>query len=282
MRPVNLLPGEVRRRAAVSRGSLAPYAVIGALVFVLAGVVAVILSNNQISSRKADVARLQAQEQAAKRQADSLSSFASFRTLEQQRTATIASLANSRFDWQRVLHELSIVIPGNVWLTNVTGTVVPQIQIDQAASVPARNSVPGPALELVGCAPSQNAVAAFVGALKNIDGVTRVAVQSSDKPNQATGSAPGGGSTSTGSSSGGSGDCRTTSWISKFQLVVAFDAAPTPGSSSGSPSSGSASPSGGSTGSASPSPQAQGQSASPTSQPAVSNAQQAAKIVPGH
>ena len=48
-----------------------------------------------------------------------------------------------------------------------------------APAIPLRASIPGPALELVGCASSQAAVAGFVQALKEIDGVTRVGVQSS-------------------------------------------------------------------------------------------------------
>ncbi len=82
-----------------------------------------------------------------------------------------------------------------------------------------RASVAGPALELSGCASGQEAVAGFVQALKEIDGVTRVGVQSSN-----LGERESGGETTSGSASGG--NCQTRSFIAEFQIVVAFDAAP--------------------------------------------------------
>jgi hypothetical protein len=75
-----------------------------------------------------------------------------------------------------------------------------------------------------GCARGQEGVARFVTALKEIDGVTRVGVESSElasSKNQA------------GAGSGGGGDCRTRKFLAKFNLVVAFDAAPIPVTSEG-------------------------------------------------
>ena len=87
--------------------------------------------------------------------------------------------------------------------------------------------VPGPALELNGCASGQNAVAGFVTALKDIDGVTRVGVESSELGEEED--AEEAASTEVGANTGSSGEeCRTRSFIAKFALVVAFDAAPVP------------------------------------------------------
>ena len=73
------------------------------------------------------------------------------------------------------MRELSLVLPHDVWLTNLTGTAPAQMSVSGGASIALRSSVPGPALELVGCAAGQEAVAGFVTALKDIDGVTRSA-----------------------------------------------------------------------------------------------------------
>ena len=70
-------------------------------------------------------------------------------------------------------------------------------------------------------------MAGFVTALKDIDGVTRVGVESSELAEEKEGA----GSTSGASSSGGSTDCRTRNFITLFQITVAFDAAPVPPSS---------------------------------------------------
>ena len=115
------------------------------------------------------------------------------------------------------MRELSLILPGDVWLTNLTGTASPEVAAEGGASVALRGSIAGPALEMVGCARSQEAVAGFVQALKDIDGVTRVGVpvlgarrgverESRHAPRPAT--------------------CQTRDFIAQFQMVVAFDAAP--------------------------------------------------------
>lgn len=73
-------------------------------------------------------------------------------------------------------------------------------------------------------------MAGFVTALKDIDGVTRVGVESSALPDIGSASGTSGGGEESG---GGSTDCRTRGFIAQFQMVVAFDAAPIPVSASG-------------------------------------------------
>ena len=57
---------------------------------------------------------------------------------------TVSSLAQSRFDWERVLRELSLVIPEDVWLVKVTGTVSPAVDLDAGSADPASQLDPGP------------------------------------------------------------------------------------------------------------------------------------------
>jgi Tfp pilus assembly protein PilN len=221
MRPVNLIPPEQRhgQRASMRGGPLA-YIVIGALVAALAGVTLLVVTGNEISERKTEIVQVEREDAVAKARAARLDAYTQFRSVHDQRVATVTSLANSRFDWERVMRELALVLPGDVWLTNLTGTDAPAVNPDGAASVSLRSSIPGPALALIGCARSQDAVAGFVQALKDIDGVTRVGVQSS-----ALGGESGGGSVSSGSAEGAS-SCQTRDFIAQFQIVAAFDAAP--------------------------------------------------------
>jgi Tfp pilus assembly protein PilN len=233
MRPVNLIPQEERRgeHAAMRSGPLV-YIVVGLLVAALAGVTALVLTNNEISERKAEAAQLRREDAAEKARAERLAAYTSFRDLHDQRVATVTSLADSRFDWERVMRELSLVLPGDVWLTHLDATVAPGVTLDGSSSGGSsasglRAAAAGPALEMVGCATGQAAVAGFVTALKDIDGVTRVGVQSS-----ALGETGSGAGVSAESSGGGSGaretDCRTRGFIAQFTLVTAFDAAPVP------------------------------------------------------
>ncbi len=231
MRPVNLIPVEERRgeNAPLRTGPL-PYILLGALVAVLVAVAAMVLLDNQISDRESEVAKLEKEDAAETARATRLSSYTQFRSLSEQRVATVSSLADSRFDWERVMRELALVLPHDAWLVGLNATATSDVTGGTSSGGNLRASAPGPALELTGCAAGQEAVAGFVTALKDIDGITRVGVQSSELGDQESGAGTAVGSAS---ASGSSGDeCRTRNFIAKFEIVVAFDAAPVPASES--------------------------------------------------
>jgi len=195
------------------RGGPLAYVIVGALAAAVIGVAALAITGNQISESKAEIASLEEETAAVEAEAQALDAYTQFHTLREQRVATVTSLADSRFDWERVMRELALILPEDVWLTNLTGTAAAGVSVEGATSVSLRGSVPGPALELAGCARSQDAVAGFIEALEQIDGVTRVGVPSTSV---------GGGSESTSAS----GSCQTRDFIAQFQMVAAFDAAP--------------------------------------------------------
>ncbi len=225
MRPVNLIPPEDRRgeQAPLRTGPL-PYVLLGGLVALLLGVTALVVTNNQIAEGKNEVAKLESEDAAASAKAQRLAAYTEFRTMSEQRVETVSSLADSRFDWERVMRELALVLPHDVWLVGLSATATPGASTGGeggGGGSSMRSAIAGPALELSGCAKGQEAVAGFVTALKDIDGVTRVGVQSSELPEEGkTGGGSGGGSDSSGD------DCRTRKTIAKFEIVVAFDAAP--------------------------------------------------------
>lgn len=225
MRPVNLIPEEDRpggRRP--MRGGPLAYVVVGALVAALIGVAALVATDNQVAELEGEIAQIEGEVSTAEAKAAALSPYTQFHSVREQRVATVTSLADSRFDWERVMRELALVLPSNVWLTNLTATASPGVAPDGAVSVALRSSVPGPALSLIGCATSQDAVAGFVQALEDIDGVTRVGVQSSNVGAESAGATSG---------SAGSASCQTRDFIAQFQMVAAFDAAPITGTAAG-------------------------------------------------
>lgn len=225
MRPVNLIPPEDRRgdQAPLRTGAV-PYLLLAGLVALLLGVTAVVVTDNQIAESKNEVAKLEGEDLAASAEAQRLAHYVQFRTTSEQRVETVSELADSRFDWERVMRELALVLPHDVWLVGLTATASPGVSVQGGGGGASnmRAAIAGPALELTGCAHGQEAVAGFVTALKDIDGVTRVGVQSSELPEESkSGGGEGGGE------SGSSGDeCRTHKFIAKFEIVVAFDAAP--------------------------------------------------------
>ena len=229
MRPVNLIPAE-QRRGGSSSGSQAraSYLVIGVLVIALVAVSAMTMFDKRTSDKQAEVDSLQAQVDTAQAEAASFDSFTSFQQLHDARIETIDSLAKSRFDWERVMRELSIVIPDRVYLTNLTGTVTPDASITGGAGVSARAAIPGPALELTGCAKNQRTVARLIAAMHDIDGVGRVLVSNSTKgtPSQDAAAAPS--TDDTGAPAGDGAEttakgCGARPTYPTFELVAAFD-----------------------------------------------------------
>ena len=228
MRPVNLIPAEDRhgQNAPLRTGPVA-YIVIGALVLALAGVTMLVLTDNKVADSKSELAQVNSEDAAAKARAESLASYTQFAALHEQRVVTISSLADSRFDWERVMRELALILPHDVWLNSLEASASSEARGSGGASGGGSlsSSIAGPSLEISGCAAGQDAVANFVTALKDIDGVTRVGIESSELAGEDEGAGSG---ESGGSEGGGSGDCRTRSFIAEFKLVVAFDAAPVP------------------------------------------------------
>lgn len=211
MRPVNLIPPEDRRgdQAPLRTGPLV-YMVLGALVLVLAGVTMLVLDGNQVSESKDELATLKREDAVASIRASRLSAYTAFQAASEQRVATVQSLADSRFDWERVLRELSLILPSDVSLAELNASS----SAGEGEGGSSIGGISGPSLEMTGCASGQNGVAGFVLALKDIDGVTRVGVQSSEDSGEGDNSK--------------SGECAVGGATTQFALVVAFDAAPVP------------------------------------------------------
>lgn len=214
MRAVNLIPPESRRgdSAAMRSGPLA-YVVVGVLALALAGVYMLVSTGNSISEREAEIAALEQELEATQARAQAMQSFTSFAMLSQARSQTIASLAHSRFDWERVMRELALVIPDDVSLTALSGSVSPGGSGEGETS---SGSINAPSLEMSGCGKDHESVARFVAALRDIDGVTRVGLSSSA---EGTDDADAGAASTEGDSGEGCPDPTAAS----FSLVVAFD-----------------------------------------------------------
>ena len=230
MRPVNLIPPEDRRgdRAPLRAGKLS-YVLVGALAFALAAVTLVVFTGNQVKDREAELAGLKQQEATARAEAEALAPYAEFAALTEARVSTVTSLAQSRFDWERVMRELALVLPDDVWLTKLTASA----SADAATANDAGGASPieGPSLSMTGCGKGHESVARLLQALRDIDGVTRVGLSRSALPTSGTSS-----SSATGSAGGiPGGDCQTRNFIAGFEVKVAFDGVPVAGSATAPP-----------------------------------------------
>lgn len=218
MRAVNLIPAEQRRDAGgrAGRSGGGAYVLLGALavLVILAGAWA--LTGKKIEDRKAEVARTEQQASAAEARAAALAPYTLFNQLRIKRTQTIRSIASSRFDWPHSLHEIARVVPGDVEVESLRGTVTPDVAVQGSATAnPLRAALTDPAIEMVGCARSQAQVAQMLVRMRLIDGVKRVSLQESKKLEDVNSQATSG-ATDT--------DCRHGDpRIPRFNLVAFFD-----------------------------------------------------------
>jgi Tfp pilus assembly protein PilN len=224
MRPVNLLPPEDRRgeRAPLRAGKLS-YILVAGLVLAVAGVTFLVFTANEVKDREAAVASLEAAEQAAAARAQAMAPYAEFAALSVARVSTVTSLAQSRFDWERVLRELALVLPDDVWLTSLSASAAGGTSGEGGGD----SSISAPSLLMSGCAEGHVAVARLLQALRDIDGVTRVGLTRSALPEKTAS-----GATATGGGSNGGGECQTKDFIADFDVTVAFDGATVPPQSS--------------------------------------------------
>jgi Tfp pilus assembly protein PilN len=219
MRAVNLLPADQRRGgSSPGRSGPAVYVVLGALAALVVFVGAYVLSANEVNSNRSRLAQAQQEATSLEQQAAAFKPYHEFANLSQTRVQTVNQLADSRFDWERVMRELAQALPSDVWLTSLVGTVAPGVNLEGATGGAAtgslRSALPLPAVEMIGCTESQAGVSRVMARLRTLNGVQRVSLAASEKAD----------STGTATNAGASAsDCRNgNSRYPKFQIVVFF------------------------------------------------------------
>ena len=94
------------------------------------------------------------------------------------RAAGVKTLAATRIDWGETFEQVSRVVPSDVSLTQLVASTAPG---QGGGSVSLRSALSNPAIEIVGCAPSQSRVALLMARLRRLEGVQRVSVASSEQ-----------------------------------------------------------------------------------------------------
>ena len=228
MRAVNLIPPEDRLvpgyGAGLRSGGLS-VALLWMLLVCLVVAVGWTFGARANADHRADVARVTAQADAADAEAAELQRFVDFASQRQQREQTVQQLAANRFDWSRVLRELARVSSGDLVLTGMQATATPDAPSSGGGGDTGalRSALPVPALELTGCAASQDAVAQILRSLRTMEGATQVTLKGTERDAAQAGGTGGGSTQSAGS---GGDDCRHGSaQRATFGAVVFFDPA---------------------------------------------------------
>jgi len=211
MKAVNLITTEQRR--AQSSGALggSSYIVLGVLAVLLLMVAGYVLTSNNVNQRKSDAAEAKAQADQLEAEVAARGAYTDFAQLKEARVASVSTVADTRFDWERLMRELSRVMPAGSWLqttdASVTGNVTgaePTTTTTTGAPV-----TPQPKANLVGCTPEQTDVAAMMVRMRELHRVSDVELNESVKELGASGDA-------------GVDNCGR---YYKFDITVTFDAA---------------------------------------------------------
>jgi Tfp pilus assembly protein PilN len=191
MKAINLLPTDLRGAAKSAPkakaagpsdepGGIAAFVVLGALAACVAALAVYVLTTNTVKDRQAQLDAVTAEATTANQRVAELKPYADFQQMAETRIQTVKDLATSRFDWEQAMRDVSRVVPGDVTLTSLNGTIAS----GTGGGSTVRSAIAAPAVELQGCTTSQKSVATLLSRLHSVDGVTRVSLSKSAKPAQ--------------------------------------------------------------------------------------------------
>lgn len=191
MKPVNLVPQDQRRRTPSEGSGKGAHAVLGILAVLLAMAVVYVLTTNSVTEKEsqAEEARIEADQLEA--QAATKDSFTDFADIAQTRAASVAAVASTRFDWERLMRELSRVMPAGSWLTSASASVTGATDAagTTTPAAPATAGAGAPSANLVGCTPKHSDVARMMVRLRQLHRVVDVELTQSTRENEASATA---------------------------------------------------------------------------------------------
>jgi Tfp pilus assembly protein PilN len=212
-----------RREAGAPAGPVARVAC-GAVALLAAAVVYLVVISNQVSSERGHLGQLSTQIVASDSQAAALKPYADFANATTTRRAAVASVAKSRFKWDRAMTELARIAPKGVWLTSIKATLAPTTQVGGGSvggsTSELRGALSVPALELTGCSAHESSIPAYIDRLHLLTGVTEVGFSRSERIDATANAAAGANATAGVTACGGLGKAAT------FELVAYFKALP--------------------------------------------------------
>ena len=173
MRAVNLLPrDEPTRSFAAKRGVV--FGGVGGAALATAVLASMVMSaGGTVSSKQAELDGLRAQIAAVPPvQVEDTSSEDALAAEKGARVGALSAALAGRVAWDRVLRQVSLVLPEDVWLTNLTAAAPDPAQAAAATAA-------GTGFTLTGATYSQNGVARFLSRLSVIPDLANVRLQSS-------------------------------------------------------------------------------------------------------
>ena len=170
MRAVNLLPRDEAKRSFEAKRGVVFGGVAGAALATAVLASMTMSAGGSVSGKQDELDALRAQVAAIPPvQVIDTSKEDSFAAEKGARVGALSAALSGRVAWDRVLRQVSLVLPEDVWLTNLTA----------AAPDAAQPAATGSGFTLTGATYSQNGVARFLARLAVIPDLANVRLQSS-------------------------------------------------------------------------------------------------------
>ena len=179
MKRMNLLPPELRAREGRRRGS--SYLVVGALLASVIAMLVYAVLVGGVHSDEAELASLKDETAQADARTNALRPYGDFADMKDERARSIRTVADTRFDYERLTRQLARILPAGVWIGHLeVAPAPPEQDVLEAGADPVTGaSEPPPAMTVSGCASSQDVVADTLDRLRALTGATDVALGSS-------------------------------------------------------------------------------------------------------
>lgn len=180
MRAINLLPKDDARRTGKQKKQwIVLIPVVIALLLTVALAAAFLNASGKVKSKQAELTGLQAELAAIPTpDVSKVQSQNALAAEKQTRVTALNAALSHRVAWDRVLRELSLVLPSDVWLTTVSAKAPVSSSVATATAAPA-GAVAATGLTLDGYTYSHAAVARLLSRLAVIPDVTNVQLQQS-------------------------------------------------------------------------------------------------------
>ena len=184
MRAVNLLPHQQVQQKRERTNTVALGAGIGAAVVVLVLAAGFLLANRSVNRQRDALSTARAVLAATPAHHVSAQTNAfrsSILNAREQRSLALAAAIGKRVSWDRILRRMALILPDDVWLTNMTGTVPLEATATTATATPTSSALPAAstAFTLQGSTYSQAGVARLLERLQVVPDLKNVQLQSS-------------------------------------------------------------------------------------------------------
>jgi Tfp pilus assembly protein PilN len=180
MKAVNLIPGDQRRATASGEREGGAYVVLGVLAVLLVMAVAYVFTANGANENSTKAAEASQEADVLEAKAAKLSSYTDFSSIKDQRLAAVMAAAETRFDWERLMREVSRVMPPDSWLQSTEATASGDANgAAGPTATAATDASTGPSATFVGCTPNQSDVAKILVRLRQMHRVTDVKLNES-------------------------------------------------------------------------------------------------------